>query len=188
MQKVALHGKISSGKTTLAQAIAEEAGDPYERFVLSFAGPLKQGLATMGIYKGHPLYREVAQYIGTDIVRVYDPHWWVQLMDTAFNTYVDNGWTKMVVIDDLRFPNELEWAEMNGFITVKLEASPATQLARGADPSRLNHESDTALDDIPDGRFDLILGEDTSVEERMAAIYAELAEKEAYAATAVYSL
>lgn len=186
IQKIALHGKMKSGKTTLAEAF-QEGTDPFEVDIASFAGPLKRGLAMMNIHKGHPLYRQTAQYIGTDIIRDYDPNWWVKLMDMHYQANIVDPFLKTIIIDDLRFPNELEWCEMAGFLTVKLEVSEYTQILRGADPVKLNHESDTALDDLPDGRWDLILPEDTSVEERMAAIYFELAEKDAYAGTAVYS-
>lgn len=187
MQKIAIYGKATAGKTTLAEALYDNA----KRSTLArFAGPLKEGLALMGITKeGTPeLYRQAAQYIGTDIVRAHNDNWWVELLDRTYNlirlTSTDDT---RFLIDDVRFENELEWSEMNHFLTVKIDVSPETQKARGMTEERMNHPSETALDHIPDSRWGLIIPEQTTVEERVELVLTALAEAEEYERTKIYS-
>lgn len=110
MKKViGFFGVARSGKSTAAHYAAEwfrKHDTPAQ--VRSFAGPLKNGLAEMGIEKDATpeLYRKAAQYMGTEICRDYDPNWWVNQMDRCINNLPDNG---VVLIDDCRFENEFEY-------------------------------------------------------------------------------
>lgn len=189
MQKIAIYGKATAGKTTLAEALDDHITDQFVE-IARFAGPLKDGLAEMGITKEETpeLYRQAAQYIGTEIVRSYDVNWWVNLMAQAIElaSVWDDG-DDYFIIDDLRFPNELEWCEMNGFLTVKIEVSPITQVDRGMTEERMTHPSETALDHIPDMRWGLIIPEQTTVEGRVELVLAALAEAEEYERTKIYS-
>lgn len=171
--RIAIAGKMKSGKSTLAEALEVE----YSLDRDSFADPIRQALAILGIEKGHPLYRPGAQYIGTDLVRDYDRTWWVNLLAARHPTQSALDRSGML-IDDVRFPNELEWAEDSGFLTVKVEVSEATQLARAADPDRLAHASETALDAIPNARWGLVIPEATTVAARVALVGNAWVEKE----------
>lgn len=77
----------------------------------SFAQPLKEGLALMGVEKerDHDFYRDTAQYVGTNILRKKNNNWWVDLMEESIgNIKHKNGQNVYVLIDDVRFPNEAE--------------------------------------------------------------------------------
>ena len=112
MKKViGFFGVARSGKSTAAHYAAEWFRKrDYTAQVRSFAGPLKEGLAEMGIEKDtHPeLYRHAAQYMGTEICRDYDPDWWVKQMDRCINNLPEDG---VVLIDDCRFQNEFEYLQ-----------------------------------------------------------------------------
>lgn len=175
MRGVALSGKLKSGKTTLAELLYDTS---HPATIASFAGPLRNALAIMGIPKGHDLYRPVAQYVGTDIIRAYDGDWWVKLMSQQFHQIEASAAPgKIFIIDDVRFQNELEWAEIEDFLTVRVLVSPEMQLARGASLDGLTHESETSLDEVPDNRFDLVIPEHTTVAQRLTLLNNALAQK-----------
>lgn len=49
--------------------------------------------------------RELLQVIGTDVIRKYNENWHVQKMIDEIESYSED---KLIVIDDVRFPNEKE--------------------------------------------------------------------------------
>jgi hypothetical protein len=169
---VAISGRKFSGKTTLADALAKELN--LRRY--GFAMPLKEGLAKLGVIVDGPEKDvEALQFIGTDYFRKRDPDWWVKTFDRATTDREETG----LVIDDVRFPNELQWARDNGFITVRLSVSPNQQKerARGMGIADLRgdvfeHASETGLDG--DFRYDLIFTGESTVEERVERILEEL--------------
>lgn len=73
----------------------------------SFAGPLKEGLAYMGITKQMTpeAYRKAAQFIGTECARGMDLNHWVNIFRQHLRLEGDTM-ADIVVIDDVRFPNE----------------------------------------------------------------------------------
>lgn len=99
--------------------IAQETNIPYEIVVEKI------------LNKTFTTVRELLQYIGTDLIRHYNPDWHV--MKTA--EYIQEG--KKYVIDDVRFPNEANMVnEMGGdcwfIVRPKLD-------------NVSNHESETSL-------------------------------------------
>ena len=174
--KVALSGKMKSGKSTLAKEL-NEIGH-YNVITLSFASPIREALEVIGITKEEfpEMYREGAQWIGTDFVRKYHPDWWVMLMDRRVQAFEELCATPdyILVIDDMRFENEFDYCQQAGFLMVRLDVSEGTQLARGAEKTRLTHPSETGLDHIVEEEWDLLLSEDTTPNERAWLIADEL--------------
>lgn len=167
---ILLAGKMTSGKTTLAKALSQD----YWVKRMSFADPIRKALTTLGITKEeHPLlYREGAQFLGSDLVRSRYPDWWVEQMDKRIRLsglYILEDHTN-IVIDDCRYENELRWGQSKGALTVYLNVSRGTQLARGAQMDRLDHDTETGLDHIPEKEYDLWLPESTTVAERVQAV------------------
>ena len=114
-----LAGRIGSGKTTLAKALADRTGAT----VLSFAKPLKEmclalGLSYEQVYgseKETPDYRLlggktprfVQKTLGTEWGRdTINQNIWVDVFKAKVQDYLDKGVS--VICDDLRFPNENE--------------------------------------------------------------------------------
>lgn len=106
---IGFFGVAQSGKSTAAHFAAEwfrKRG--HQAQVRSFAGPLKDGLAVMGIHKDTNLamYREAAQLMGTEICRKHDTDWWVEQMRKEITSLPEGS---IVFIDDCRFPNERDF-------------------------------------------------------------------------------
>lgn len=152
---VAISGKITSGKSTLANAIC--AADP--RFVrLSLADEMKNDIANLCevdrayIEANKDLFRPIMQYYGTDIMRhVHGQDYWVdRLVDKIYDECL-----KFVVVDDVRFPNELLGLQnaAHRFLSVRIHIDDAEQERRCIEKfgeklsfAKLNHPSETALD------------------------------------------
>lgn len=94
--------------------------------------------------------RALLQVWGTDVVRALDPDRWVRLTEPDLRAA--DG--ELVVVTDVRFPNERGHLRRWGALTVRLNAPRWLLEARGA-TGPFDHPSETALDD--DDRFDLIV-------------------------------
>lgn len=87
--------------------------------------------------------REVMQVFGTDIMRAWDEDVWVR----PCMRKVEEASTKLVLITDVRFPNELEAIHERGGKVIRLLRDPLG----GED----KHDSETALDNM--AGFDLFV-------------------------------
>jgi len=120
MQKIALSGKIGSGKTTIAQYLASH----YAAETFSFAKKLKSNLEIIGVahdalyHTKPPLVRELMQIYG-QVMRQQDADWWVREVIDDVRRY-DDGYTPVAVIDDLRFKNEAILLQREGFTLVRV--------------------------------------------------------------------
>ena len=90
--KIALIGKMGSGKTTLAKYIEER----YGYSLLSFATPVKK--YAKELFNVHTKDRAFLQAFGQKMKEI-DPDIWV-------NCIIRQIITDSVIIDDVRFPNE----------------------------------------------------------------------------------
>jgi len=93
-------GLAFSGKTTAAKILQQFlASHDIDSTILPMAGPLKNGLAIMGITKeSHPkIYRDACQYVGTEIVRNYEKNWWVNWHKRHSDTIVG----KVILVEDI---------------------------------------------------------------------------------------
>lgn len=106
---IGLVGLAQAGKTTVAHALCDlmNRTSTTKARVMSFASPLKTGLAEMGVTKeGTPdLYRRCAQWMGTEGVRAHDPDHWVNLLKQRID---EEPGFRYIIIDDVRFENEMK--------------------------------------------------------------------------------
>lgn len=162
---IGVSGKMGCGKTTFANHLVALLGDGW--FRASFADLLKQEVAEQFEFppkwcyseegkqrtlfkagsEGRSMWprdymtvRQLLQWYGTDYRRALQPDYWVAAMRKHLITLAEgpallNG----VVIDDVRFPDELEICD----IKIRLEPYPGYKVYPGAD-----HASETALDDV----------------------------------------
>lgn len=160
--RVALIGKMRSGKSTIADLLVENLD--YTK--LSFGTRLKQFAHEVfdveeGV-KPRKLYQDFGQYC-----RKIDNDVWVKWVER------DMGDNQNVVIDDLRQPNEYEWARKNGFILFKVDCPDEVRLIRmkdkGEDVSSelLNHETERYIDGYT---YDYVLNGEISPLESYHAI------------------
>jgi len=119
MKIIALAGMGKSGKTTAAIAMAKALFDEgYTPILEHFAGPLKDASHSLGFVKDGEydhLYRKFCQFVG-ETAREESPEWWVNLMadrlddiaDQEASTIGSDNWhERVVLIDDIRYENEL---------------------------------------------------------------------------------
>lgn len=193
--KIAISGKMCSGKTTLAKLLQ----DNYDYTVISFASPMKRLVKDMQL----PLCERVAQIYG-DCVHLwgeelgYGVAGWIihtflepgvkfefhgkddrgrkilqQLGHEARELFGENIWllpmkrtiedtAGKIVIDDVRYPNELEFCEDNGFVTIRLEVPIKERLRRikklygEVKEDKLKHPTEKLLDSrLPEAMFDV---------------------------------
>src|SRR5690348_12792942 len=108
--RVAISGKMGSGKTTLARALQHEFSHPsnwyesesYVPQIMGFGAPIRELLSRGNINKHDSQFREAAQNLGM-VMREIDPKFWINVF---YNTAPAS-----VIIDDLRFKNEFEWCK-----------------------------------------------------------------------------
>ena len=149
---IAISGKMRSGKTTLAEALSATLGVP----VVSFADPLKDGCRALGIRvdeanKDRAALQEIANFLVTR-----DPAHFVKMFDARTASSRRNFGA---IVPDMRLPQEWAWAKSAGFLLVRLEVSAETQKARGGQPTRLDHWTETSLDFLPPTAWDVYLTE-----------------------------
>lgn len=156
---VGLSGKLRSGKTHIAKQLCRRYGFA----PLSFATALKEDIVEMGfdsedVYTRKPPHiRKLLQVYG-QARRAQDPGYWISRLDASRQALDLFSPGTVHVIDDVRFPNELDYIHDEGGIVLRLERMvPIT--CPGCDD-----ESETALDGflfdglvrVGDGQLDML--------------------------------
>lgn len=138
-------GKAEAGKTTAARYLKENLiHEGYSAKIISYSDYVKHTAMLLMGWNGikDEFGRGVLQRWGTDIVRKRDPMFWVNTVKRLVD--VSDDIFDYILIDDCRFPNEIEVWKDYQHITVRVE-----------NPNHLNalseeqrkHPSETALDD-----------------------------------------
>lgn len=136
---IAIIGKAGAGKTTAAEILRKKYD--YER--LSFAAPLK-------VMCGTETDRDLLQCVGVR-VRELVTAGWVNLLRhdlEQFQSLHRDPW----VVDDGRFPNEMQMLLEEGFRIVRVVAGRNDRVVRLrangklTDEAQLEHVSETSLD------------------------------------------
>lgn len=180
---IGIAGKARSGKDTLGKEMAKHFKKAYNEHyeLMAFADALKSmckdhfGLSTWQVYgnekeipdKRYPrpikpyceglgkselpysswTPREIMQELGS-FYRKIDNDFWVKALDERIKELGNPN----VIITDVRHVNECEYVKNNGYL-IKL-----TRYFKSDEEAKINgmdHESETALDGISDGYFDL---------------------------------
>lgn len=187
MRIAAFAGLAKAGKTTAAKALAEWAfNEGFHVVMEQFAKPLKDASNTLGFVKGGDydhLYREFCQYVGTDLVRRKHHliNWWVDRMRERLDVHAMQEQNRLagatvsaenpfhetlVIIDDVRFENEVALMKEYGARTVFIcGARRLTDL----DTEWRKHESEALAfaytrGDLPEDLFDFTLSSNSTIE------------------------
>lgn len=128
-QIIALAGKAGSGKDTVASILVH----PFSLdSIAAFAAPIKAMIdAGFGIdmdiltreekERPDPVIgispRQLAQTLGTEWGRALDPDLWVK----AFARRTESMHSRLIVITDCRFPNEVAWVKSQGGVVWWIE-------------------------------------------------------------------
>jgi hypothetical protein len=173
MRNVAIFGNMYSGKTTLAELLLRTyhwnvivrnadgikalAADVYNNGL-----PVDKsvGYTVRNPVSGQDEFisgRQLLQRLGSS-VKTFDQHFWLRYFKARTRG------KHSLICDDGRFPFEFEMFKNSGWFTIKVQTPIAVRVERaimlnGQPPTQdeLNHDSETALWDIPDEEYDLII-------------------------------
>lgn len=142
--KIALTGKMRSGKDTVAMHLAFEHGFEYP---IAFGDKLKRTFHELFPWvSAQSKPREGYQRFGQLIREEFDENVWVKHLASTVEFLEDSRKTRGIVITDLRQPNEYEWCRANGFIIVRVTAPDELRIARAKAAGDVFAEEDLAHD------------------------------------------
>ncbi len=158
--KLAIMGKMCSGKTTLSNHIKKFIQKNYGVSVEShtFAGKVYDLAYELFDMSKENKDRKLLQTIGS-LMRSINENVWINYL----NKNVKN---KNVIVEDCRYENEFASLEKEGFIIIKINIDPEYQVfrLRRTYPdtyiehiNNLHHASEKGIEAIPDEKFDIIL-------------------------------
>ena len=167
MVKIAICGKMASGKTTMAEKFVNQYDD-FARF--SLADAVKRfARFVYDIPEGHK-DRVAFQKIGDGARKELYENIWIDtlLSEIAhYETVANNdGFIKNFVIDDVRYVNEIINLRNEGWITVKIHIDDDLQIQRLKERypedweihvSARYHASESEVDKIPNELFNIVV-------------------------------
>ena len=169
MKIILISGKAEAGKTTAANIIKyylcgigkRAAIVPYGQYVKDTAKMIF-GWDGQKDENG----RQLLQWWGTDVVRKKNENFWVNTVMRL--AAVLDGEIDYLIIDDCRFPNEIDlWKDEYGYLTLRIERPGHENALNG---EQRKHPSETALDDY---EFDVTISA-TDFKELKEAIYEQV--------------
>ena len=159
--KIGICGKMCSGKSTFARLIKEKNN----KYVIgSFAGKVYE--IAYDLFDMKEKDRQLLQNIGGKM-REINPTVWADYIEKKYKD------TEFVVIDDVRYKNEVQMLKRNGYYLIKLNISKELQRERLVDLykdsytshlANLNHSSETEFDKLDNNLFDVVIDIDNNKE------------------------
>lgn len=128
--KIALTGKIASGKNTVADYLTEN----YGHIQFSFADEVKRlaiQLFAREFHNRKAKHREIYQWLG-QTMRQRDPNVWIWMLDCKIREKLNCN-DENIVITDLRLPNEYEYCRENGFVIIRVNCRDDIRRQRAID-------------------------------------------------------
>jgi len=168
--KIAISGKMCSGKSFITNLLIKHFEKENKYFKkLSFADDVYK--IARELFNMKTKNRQLLQSIGTKM-REIDPDIWTK--STTLRTQNH----KFVIIDDLRFPNELHYLKQNNFTLIRLNISKKEQIKRLKETypdtfkqhlENLNHQSETSFDNISNDKFDILFNINDNINSEIIA-------------------
>ena len=116
--KIAIHGPMCSGKTTISDIIKE-----YDNSYKTYSFGLKVKYIAKDLFDMKGKDRSLLINVATKM-REIDPDVWAKNAIREMENY------DYCLVDDLRYPNEAKFLQEAGFLLVKLDIDPETQKKR----------------------------------------------------------
>lgn len=161
MNIILISGKAQSGKDTTASIMKSNLESEHKVIIIHYADLLKYICSTFFNWDGNKDVkgRALLQHVGTDIIRKYNPDYWVEFIVNLLNMFT-NEW-EYVIIPDVRFPNEIEYFKREGFnvLTIRIERD---NFKSNLTEEQLNHISETALDNY---KFDKVIKNNGTIDD-----------------------
>lgn len=148
MKVIAISGKARHGKDTTANILRHELESRGNRVLIAhYADLLKYICAKFFGWNGEKddAGRQLLQYVGTDVIRVKMPDFWVDFIISIMNLFPDT-W-EYVLIPDCRFPNEIDRLKEAGFDSIHIRVRRPGFESPLSKEQQL-HASETALDNV----------------------------------------
>jgi hypothetical protein len=92
----------------------------------------------------HPAARVMLQWWGTDYRRKQDADYWVKKFDDTYKKYVEDPLT-LVVVDDVRFPNEVAYVNEKRGHTLWLERKTTNDASHASENSITYEDCDVVI-------------------------------------------
>jgi hypothetical protein len=165
MEVVCIGGIAQSGKDTLANCLEKLLINKGKKvLIIHHADYLKFVCKQYFDWDGQKddKGRTILQYVGTDIVRVRKPDFWVEIVQLFLSVF--NQDYDFILIPDCRFPNEIE-SYKNKYHTTSIRMH-RPNFDNGLSQEQKSHKSETALDDYS---FDITLNCSSGIENVMAS-------------------
>ena len=182
---VALHGKMGSGKSTIANELVSVLRDQYgiKSVINSFAQPIykltstlfnqpideikktKEAIFRPRSFKGLRTYRELLQSIGMELRDYVHEDIWIDALFGRGNEKILFDWAceyKWWIIDDLRFLNEYNRIIQIGGKIIKVNRD-IPDMHQEILKSVRNNPSELDLDHVPDESWDLIINNNRDI-------------------------
>lgn len=168
MIKLAISGKAGSGKSTLqnmfisnisGEAVTAALADPIKEIIMIMFPKTKCDILygkSENRYAKVPnaslnlepiTYRELLQYLGTEVGRNLNPNIWIDVLDYKKNKALSEN-KAMFIVSDVRFRNEFDHVKQNDYITIRIK--------RNID-NNMDHISESEQDEILDKEFDYVI-------------------------------
>lgn len=161
-------GILTSGKSVSARAVQFLLTPFYDVKICSFAYDVKRIAYEFG-WDGEKdaKGRKLLQFIGTEVGRGYDANLWVKYaLKRMSATFIDiNKENNIVVFDDVRFINEVEWIKNNKGIIIRVEDNKS----KNAD--EIDHDSERG---VPEQFVDFTIRNNYNIFHLMSQLYAIL--------------
>lgn len=152
--KIALAGKLRSGKTTVEQYLC--AIHDFTPF--AFADPLKYSFYNLfPQYRSQPKPRALLQRYGEGMCAI-DPHVWIrptfERIDRTTGIAAIEGRTPRILITDLRKQTELDEVRRQGFTVIRITAPEELRIRRAVEAGDdfnvedLYHATEMAVDNF----------------------------------------
>lgn len=152
--KIALVGKMRSGKDTFAEPLLHSKSMYHLRFADGIQEIIDNFFPEAVSGNGKP--REHYQVIGQSL-RELDPDVWVNSLEQEYLNilrmlHILEDSTSGIIITDVRQPNEVEWCRQNGFKLVKLSCPSEVRRQRIIDcgdvyeEEQFTHETENYVD------------------------------------------
>lgn len=114
--------------------------------------------------------RHLLQYVGTDVVRLQEPDFWVGFIKKVADFF--NGEWDYIIVPDCRFPNEIECLRGGNYDVVHIRVVRPGFISP-LPPEQQQHPSETALDNV---KPDILLLNDGTISDLSAKIAAIVAD------------